>query len=56
MAHITFMMMLFIILALIGVFGIIYVQNVNADSSCGHDGSGSSRCSKNDTPFIFPFP
>jgi hypothetical protein len=52
----TFVMMLFIILALMAVSGVIYVQDVNAASSCGHGGSHSSRCSKNDTPFVFPFP
>jgi hypothetical protein len=52
----SMMMLLFIILALIGVFGIIYVQDANAASSCGHGGSDRSRCSKNNTPLILPFP
>jgi hypothetical protein len=47
MADMTPMMMLFIILAVIGIFGVIYVEDANAASSCGHGGSDSSRCSKN---------
>lgn len=56
MADMTSMMMLFIILAVIGVFGIICVQDANAASLCGHGSSDGSRCSKNDTPLILPFP
>jgi quinol-cytochrome oxidoreductase complex cytochrome b subunit len=56
MADMTFMMILFIILAVIGVFVVMYVKDANAASSCGHDGSYSSMCSKNNTPLILPFP
>jgi hypothetical protein len=52
----SMMMMLFIILALIGISGVVYVQDANAASPCKHHDSDSSRCSKDDTPFIFPFP
>jgi len=44
MADMTLMVMLFIILAPIGVFDTIYVQDVNAANSCRHHGSDSSKC------------
>ena len=56
MADMTSMMMLFIILAVIGIFGVKYVHDANAASSCRHNDSDSSKCSKNDTPLILPFP
>ncbi len=55
MADMTLMVMLFIILAPIGVFDTIYVQDANAASSCRHHGSDGSKCLKNDHLSFFLF-
>ena len=61
MYHVTSIMMLFMIFAIIiGASSFIPLHHANAasngGSTCGHHSSDSSKCSKNDSPFILPFP